>query len=360
MKYKAGRRFLGLRKLLYLRYRVYAICVIFFSVFIVNQDTTNAVKTLVPANSLTYKISNQNVFAKQIETYQGPESDKISKIIHRDKDTLYVTKSAKLSTGGEEYNKYKNYGYTFKTPAVDLRNFSNYTPEELTQIGVDPKLSNVNKKDNQPAELIAPPAPPELNDIIRAPANPERKNFIDFPKFNIKAPILYTAPSDVYYTNSDGTVDYNRPILDDPNAAARGNYTSTPLLRMLVDGVIHMGGIPGVPMPGELGNAYIAGHSSNYSSVQSPYNEVFAPLVDRVQAGDEFYVYDQQGRKLTFRIFGTDTIHFQDNPELAYKRDDPEYANRRIMTLQTCKSEWIPGQGWQPTLRYLVRAELVP
>jgi hypothetical protein len=64
-----------------------------------------------------------------------------------------------------------------------------------------------------------------------------------------------------------------------------------------------MTGIPSVPVPGEIGNSYIVGHSSNFSSVISPYNEVFKPLVYNSKINDRFYVWDQNGRKLIFRVY---------------------------------------------------------
>jgi hypothetical protein len=358
MEYRTGRTFTGLKRLWRLRYRFYAVLVIFFSVFIVTQDTTNAVKTLVSSDSLTYQVTASTLFAKQIVAYQAGEkkADEIGQVVYRGENALYIDANKKLVTEGKEYQKIKNYGFVLRPPAM------NYA---LLPVAVP-----VNPGDPAPPEpepsVVTIAEPLELNDIIRAPANPERSNFVDYPRFNIKAPIQYTTPEDVYQKQADGTVDYQSPILDDANEIRRGNYTSTPILKLLLDGVVEMGGIPGVPLPGEKGNSYIVGHSSNYSSVASPYNEIFRPLVGRSQEGDIFYVYDQQGRKMKFRVFENVEIRFDDDPERAYRRTDKynaEYGNdlqqRRVVTLQTCRTVWESGQGWVPTYRWLVRGELV-
>ena len=345
MEYRTGRRFTGLKRLWRLRYRAYAVMVIFFSVFIVTQDTPNAVKTLVSADSLNYQITDQNIFAKKILEFTGATKTTatITSIVYKNDTSQFVDSNKKLVTEGVEYNRYKNYGYVLRPPTVS---FAAIVGQPSDQSGTG-------------ALGVIPAAPPELNDIVRAPQNPDRTNFIDYPRFNIKAPIEYTTPEDVYNKNPDGSVDYQSPIWDDQNEVRRGNYTSTPVLKLLLDGIVHMGGIPGVPLPGELGNAYIVGHSSNYSSVASPYNEIFRPLVNRSAEGDIFYVYDQQGRKMKYKVFENVEIRFDADPEIAYQRNNADYRGRRIVTLQTCKTVWENGQGWVPTYRWLVRGELV-
>ncbi|MDD5197270.1 MAG: class E sortase [Candidatus Gracilibacteria bacterium] len=57
---------------------------------------------------------------------------------------------------------------------------------------------------------------------------------------------------------------------------------------------------PGTAKPGETGNTFIFGHSSNYPWVKGEYNSVFA-LLDELTFGDEIIVYYNQ-KKFTYII----------------------------------------------------------
>jgi LPXTG-site transpeptidase (sortase) family protein len=57
---------------------------------------------------------------------------------------------------------------------------------------------------------------------------------------------------------------------------------------------------PGTALPGEKGNAFIFGHSSNYPWVKGDYNEVFA-LLDNLEFGDQIIVYYNQ-KKFIYTI----------------------------------------------------------
>ncbi|MDD2916767.1 MAG: class E sortase [Candidatus Gracilibacteria bacterium] len=57
---------------------------------------------------------------------------------------------------------------------------------------------------------------------------------------------------------------------------------------------------PGTAKPGENGNTFIFGHSSNYPWVKGEYNSVFA-LLDELSFGDEIIVYYNQ-KKFTYII----------------------------------------------------------
>jgi sortase A len=57
---------------------------------------------------------------------------------------------------------------------------------------------------------------------------------------------------------------------------------------------------PGTAKPGEFGNAFIFGHSSNYPWIKGEYNSVFA-LLDELSFGDEIIVYYNQ-QKFTYII----------------------------------------------------------
>ncbi len=62
------------------------------------------------------------------------------------------------------------------------------------------------------------------------------------------------------------------------------------LLEELKRGVVHY---PGTALPGETGNCFITGHSSNYWWIKSKYNTVFT-LLPKLVVGDKVIVYYKQ------------------------------------------------------------------
>lgn len=93
----------------------------------------------------------------------------------------------------------------------------------------------------------------------------------------------------------------------------------------LIGGVVHYAG---TGRPGEVGNAYIVGHSSNYQWVNSNYNEVFARL-PQLQVGDNISVIDQSGQ-MNFQVISTYTV----NPDNLNPLSQ-ETGGRKLLTLQT-------------------------
>ena len=103
---------------------------------------------------------------------------------------------------------------------------------------------------------------------------------------------------------------------------------------------------PGTARPGEVGNAFIFGHSSNYPWIASEYNDVFA-LVDTLIDGDEIIVYYNQ-HKYTYRITDRATVRPGDTRVLSSR--DP---NKKELSIMTC---WPIGTTLE---RYIIFAELV-
>ena len=103
---------------------------------------------------------------------------------------------------------------------------------------------------------------------------------------------------------------------------------------------------PGTAQPGEVGNAFIFGHSSNYPWIQSEYNDVFA-LIDTLIDGDEIIVYYNQ-QKYTYRITDRATVRPGDTRVLSSR--DP---NKKELSIMTC---WPVGTTLE---RYIIFAELV-
>lgn len=103
---------------------------------------------------------------------------------------------------------------------------------------------------------------------------------------------------------------------------------------------------PGTAKPGEVGNAFLFGHSSNYPWIKSDYNDVFA-LLDELQTGDEITIYYYQ-KKYTYKV--TDRATVKPGDVKALEARDP---TKKELTLMTC---WPVGTALQ---RILIFAELV-
>ncbi|GAC1412420.1 MAG: hypothetical protein NVSMB66_1390 [Candidatus Doudnabacteria bacterium] len=121
---------------------------------------------------------------------------------------------------------------------------------------------------------------------------------IDIPKLNISVPLIWTKDTN----NFD---------------------------KDLATGVVHY---PGTALPGEIGTAYISGHSSNYSWAKGSYNKVFETL-DGLKQYDSFSitVTSTSNKKVTFHYIVTD--------KSVYKADDQaQFAsrNKSVVALSTC------------------------
>jgi hypothetical protein len=200
-----------------------------------------------------------------------------------------------------------------------------------------------------------PSSPKHIEQIIPAQDNcPDysnaiqgQKNWLSFGKYRVEAPVINGSFGDFYNYNSDGQIDLNSQIQEDKNAIARGNYESVPVQRLLKAGVVH---IPISPAPGQVGNSYIIGHTSNFPQVKSSYNTIFKPFESKSRVGDQLTIWDHKCRQLTFRVFEAFAIGEYDTAT-AYEN----MGNRRVVTLQGS----ILDAYFQPTKRWLTRAELV-
>jgi len=180
--------------------------------------------------------------------------------------------------------------------------------------------------------------PIPLSDLMKPVSEPQNQGTLQWEEFGIIAPVLYAPFSDLFVANSDGTSDFTKPV--------DTSSINSPIQQRLRNGIVHL---PFSPLPGEAGNSYIIGHTSNFINVESDYNEVFAPLLNAAKPGQEFTILDHRGRLLKFRVFEALAVTENDLTE-AYKN----FGDRRIVTLQGSILE-----NGIPTKRYLVRAELV-
>jgi hypothetical protein len=210
---------------------------------------------------------------------------------------------------------------------------------------VDSSLINI--LGNKAAEDIKNSKSKPLNNLIACPKNPQQLNYLRYGQYNINTPIVYSKLTDLFQANPDGTANTSKPIEEDSSQGPLSN----PIQRLLVDGIVH---IAFTSQPGEIGNSYIVGHSSNFTSVISDYNTIFKPIERVSKPGEEFTIWDSCGRELKFVVFETKDILEKDVNE-AYKT----FGDRRVVTLQTSILEFVPGVGFYPTKRWLTRGELV-
>jgi hypothetical protein len=203
-------------------------------------------------------------------------------------------------------------------------------------------------------KAFLPSQPVPLDNIISASNNcpsgssiQGQKNWLSFSKYGVEAPIINGSFEDFYNYDSNGEINLNDPIQESKTAIANGNYESVPVQRLLKAGIVHL---PISPAPGQVGNSYIIGHTSNFPQVRSLYNKIFKPFESKSRVGDEFTIWDHQCRQMTFRVYEAFAIGENDTAT-AYE----SVGNRRVVTLQGS----ILDANWQPTKRWLTRGELV-
>jgi LPXTG-site transpeptidase (sortase) family protein len=206
----------------------------------------------------------------------------------------------------------------------------------------DTKSKEVANKQEKPINIKNSSIPIRLptNEDVPTSDKTGDSNTLDFGTIGIQAPIVYASLGDIFEKNADGTINTNKPIQED---LSKGPL-STPVQRLLTKGIVHL---PFTPNPGELGNSYIVGHSSNYSSVKSVYNYVFKNL-GKAKIGDEFTIFNNSGKGLIFKVFEKLEVNTAD-VDKAYQ----DFGSRRVVTLQA--SILVNGK---PLKRLLVRGEL--
>jgi Sortase domain len=180
-----------------------------------------------------------------------------------------------------------------------------------------------------------------LNEILPKPERGVKYSWLNFPKYKVQSPIQWSDFNDLFKKNNAGGFDFGAPVDQGP--------TDAPVQKKLINGIVHIGY---TVQPGEIGNSYIVGHSSNFSWVKSEYNTVFKPLESATKVGDEFFIYDQAGRELKFCVFDAVKIADEDL-KTAYK----EFPGERVVTLQTSILGWRNGTI-EATHRWLTRGKL--
>jgi hypothetical protein len=237
-----------------------------------------------------------------------------------------------------------NAGFVWETDIADLQQTIPFDHE------FDEALDKKAPLQPKPLDEIIP-APEDCPDTAPYVSIKQKKNWLLYPKYDIEAPIQNGSFQDFYNSNpKTGEVDLTSPIEEDKNAIARGNYESVPVQRMLKNGIVRL---PITPAPGQVGNSYIIGHTSNFPQVVSNYNTIFKPIERTSVVGEEFYIWDHRCRKMKFVVFESLAIREED-VDTAYKN----FGDRRVVTLQGSILELVRGY-LEPTKRWLTRGELV-
>jgi LPXTG-site transpeptidase (sortase) family protein len=112
----------------------------------------------------------------------------------------------------------------------------------------------------------------------------------------------------------------------------------------LNNGVVHY---PGTANPGQLGNCYIFGHSSNYIWIKSPYKTIFALLPD-IKIGADIFVSDGAGNVYDYKVSKSYMVAANTTAVLSQGN-----YQKKLLTLQT---SYPVGTA---LARWVVVAELV-
>jgi LPXTG-site transpeptidase (sortase) family protein len=123
------------------------------------------------------------------------------------------------------------------------------------------------------------------------------------PKINVKTPIIYVE------TTNEASIQAALP-----------------------NGVVHY---HGTAKPGEVGNTFITGHSSNYWWIKGQYNYVFLHL-NKIEIGDQAIIY-RDGKKFVYQASNIKVVEPNETSVLN-PTDTP------VLTLMTCTP---PGTNWK-------------
>lgn len=129
------------------------------------------------------------------------------------------------------------------------------------------------------------------------------ENKIIIPKINIEAPIV-------------GSVTANEKDI----------------LKAMENGVTHY---PGTSLPGQIGNVFLMGHSSNYRWAKGDYNHIFS-LLNKVQNKDLIIIY-YEGIKYTYEVNEVIVVPPTQTSVL-------DQTKNSIVSIMTCDP---PGTTWK-------------
>jgi hypothetical protein len=211
-----------------------------------------------------------------------------------------------------------------------------------SELGFDYPVELTDKQKSDLEEIYPETPTKTLDDLLPAPQEKTLTSRLVWPEYGIDAPLVHSSLLDLF-NQENGVINFNSYVDNNP--------IDSPIQTKLTQGVVHLAY---TPLPGEIGNSYIVGHSSNFSSVVSDYNEVFAPLTRATKVDEIFTIYDHEGRELKFRVFEAVEVRTEDT-DIAYNNYPKD---KRVVTLQGSILERVDGR-LEPTKRWLTRGELI-
>lgn len=154
-------------------------------------------------------------------------------------------------------------------------------------------------------------------------------NFDYFWK-NLKQLVLPPNPAGQQRSESPPKIEPNLLVIASLDLKAPIQYvdsvSETVFQHALINGVVHY---PGTALPGQLGNVYIFGHSSDNPWSAGHYKTVFATL-PQIGKGAEIVVSDGTGTAFTYVV----TDSFVANKDDVKYLDQQGYQ-KRLLTVQT-------------------------
>jgi LPXTG-site transpeptidase (sortase) family protein len=157
---------------------------------------------------------------------------------------------------------------------------------------------------------------------------------VNFPYFSARAKLLFGGTTTVFkhgnFTGSPQRFPAHRVIIDavqvDAPIVFVENQSGSNFQKALRDGVVHY---PGTAKPGENGNCYIFGHSSDYVWSKGSYKTVFWRLPE-LKPGDAVKVTNEHGELFTYTV----TESFVASASDVYLLDQGDRTKKKL-TLQT-------------------------
>lgn len=142
-------------------------------------------------------------------------------------------------------------------------------------------------------------------------------NFWPHPKV-VEAPVSSGLSQTIYDYLEIPKISVSAPIIFSKSAEENDIQES------LSRGVVHY---PGTAQPGEIGNVYIVGHSSDYVSAPGEYKTIFARLPE-LGSGDEITITGT--KRLIYTVTDTKVVEADDLSVVSQAT-----SGRKLLTLQT-------------------------
>jgi len=312
-----GKQAQSRRRFINIRYRLYVSVIGLLLLFTFAADTFN----VAPADVSQFTILSQNPFFTEVKSELNIGTNRtLYAVVQRDSNSQYFDPQGQPLAESEIAQSQLN---TVRFPVVS------------TDVQIDQDQSADQDPADQPLDVLIP-----------APLNPGKRNVLEYPVYGIVSPIVYSTQSTFVDANGN-------PYNDTVGGACSAASQAAPIQQLLKGGIAH---VWSSPQPGEaydsnrhgITNSYIVGHSSDCT--RHAYSEIFKALDRNSKVGEEFYIYDRQGRFLRFRVFEVLQILATDD-QIAFRQD---FGDRRVVTLQTSV---LLGGGRID--RWLTRGELI-